>query len=156
MSAPARPHRPKRVLFVLLTLVDLFLTWWLLALASAHDVATNRLPPETQMEAILAFCRQQLHDPELSPQRVADRFGISVRTLQSRFRQIGQTFAEWVRDERLKACSTALRDPAQRGLHISEIAYRWGFGDLSHFNKSFRTRFDRTPRQWRNESQAPS
>ncbi len=42
--------------------------------------------PELQMEAILVFCRQNLHDPELSPQRVADRFGISVRTLHLRLR----------------------------------------------------------------------
>ena len=34
---------------------------------------------------------------------------------------------------------------------ISEIAYRWGFNDLSHFNKAFRERFGRTPGEWRNE-----
>jgi AraC family transcriptional regulator, positive regulator of tynA and feaB len=124
----------------------------LLALASATDLAPHRMPSELQIEAMLAFCRRKLDDSELSPQRVAEHLGVSVRTLQSRFRQIGQTFAEWVRDERLKACSAALRDPTQRGLHISEIAYRWGFGDLSHFNRSFRKRFDRTPKQWRNES----
>jgi AraC-like DNA-binding protein len=124
----------------------------LLALASATDLGPNRMPSELQIEAMLAFCRQELDDSELTPQRVADHLGVSVRTLHSRFKQIGQTFAEWLRDERLKACSAALRDPTQRGLNISEIAYRWGFNDLSHFNKSFRMRFDRTPRQWRNES----
>ena len=125
----------------------------LLALASAADVAPKRMQSELQIEAMLAFCRQELHDPDLTPQRVADHLGISVRTLHSRFKQIGQSFGEWVRDERLKACGAALRDRNQRGLNISEIAYRWGFNDLSHFNKSFRTRFDRTPTQWRDEPQ---
>ncbi|WP_198164553.1 helix-turn-helix domain-containing protein [Rhodoplanes sp. Z2-YC6860] len=122
----------------------------LLALASANDVAHNRLQPELQMEAILAFCRQHLHDPELSPQRVADRFGISVRTLHLRFAQIGETFGRWLLEHRLDACSAALRDENQRGVNISDIAYRWGFNDLSHFNKVFRARFDQTPREWRN------
>jgi AraC family transcriptional activator of tynA and feaB len=122
----------------------------LLALASANDVAVNRLQPELQMEAILVFCRQNLHDPELSPQRVADRFGISVRTLHLRFAQIGETFGRWLLENRLQACSSALRDVNQRGENISDIAYRWGFNDLSHFNKVFRARFDQTPREWRN------
>lgn len=125
----------------------------LLALASATDIAPNRLQPELQIEAMLAFCKQKLHDPELTPQRVADHLGTSVRTLHLRFKQIGQSFTEWVRDERLKACSVALRDQNQRGLNISEIAYRWGFNDLSHFNKSFRARFNQTPTQWRNDAQ---
>jgi AraC-like DNA-binding protein len=125
----------------------------LLALASATNVAPSRMQSELQIEAMLAFCRQELHDPDLTPQRVADHLGISVRTLHLRFKQIGQSFTQWVRDERLEACSVALRDRNQRGLNISEIAYRWGFSDLSHFNKSFRARFDRTPTQWRNEAQ---
>jgi AraC-like DNA-binding protein len=124
----------------------------LLALACATD-APGRLQSELQSEAMLAFCKQELHDPELTPQRVADHVGISVRTLHLRFKQIGQSFTEWVRDERLKACAAALRDRNQRGLNVSEIAYRWGFNDLSHFNKSFRARFDRTPTQWRTEAQ---
>ncbi len=122
----------------------------LLALASADHAGTNRLQPELQMEAILAFCRQNLHDAELTPQRVADRFGISVRTLHLRFAQIGETFGRWLLEHRLEACRGALRDEKQRGLNISDIAYRWGFNDLSHFNKVFRARFEQTPREWRN------
>ena len=125
----------------------------LLALASATDIVPDRMQPELQIEAMLAFCGQELHDPELTPQRVADHLGISIRTLHLRFKQTGQSFTEWVRDERLKACSVALRDQNQRRLNISEIAYRWGFNDLSHFNKSFRGRFNQTPTQWRNEAQ---
>ena len=122
----------------------------LIALASAEDIAPSRMAAELQIEAMLAFCRQHLQDGELAPQRVADHLGISVRTLHSRFKQVGQSFGRWVLEERLKACAAALRDPLQHDLNISEIAYRWGFNDLSHFNKSFRARFDRTPAEWRN------
>jgi AraC family transcriptional regulator, positive regulator of tynA and feaB len=123
----------------------------LLALAGASDVPTSRLEADLQIEAMLAFCRQRLHDPALSPQMVADHLGISLRTLHSRFRRIGSTFGRWVLESRLDACRTALRDASQRALNISDIAYRWGFNDLSHFNKTFRQRFDCTPGEWRNE-----
>jgi AraC-like DNA-binding protein len=122
----------------------------LIALASAEDVAPSRMQAELQIEAMLAFCRQRLHDSELAPQQVADHLGVSLRTLHSRFKQMGQSFGRWVLEERLKACAAALRNPLQSGLNISEIAYLWGFNDLSHFNRSFRARFGGTPAEWRN------
>jgi AraC-like DNA-binding protein len=124
----------------------------LLALAGAYDVPTSRMEADLQIEAMLTFCRQHLHDPALSPQMVADHLGISLRTLHLRFRRFGSTFGRWVLENRLQACRTALRDASQRALNISEIAYRWGFNDLSHFNKTFRQRFDCTPSEWRNEA----
>jgi AraC-like DNA-binding protein len=123
----------------------------LLALASARDVPTDQMQPQLQVEAMLAFCRQNLHDTRLTPQHVADHFGMSLRTLHLRFEKIGQTFGRWLLDNRLDACRAALRDPNHRNSNISEIAYRWGFNDLSHFNKAFRARFDQTPRECRND-----
>jgi AraC-like DNA-binding protein len=126
----------------------------LLALAGANDILPRRLQPDLQLEAILAFCRANLHDSGLTPQRVAGNFGISLRTMHMRFALIGQTFGRWLLEQRLDACRAVLRDPRQRDANISEIAYRVGFNDLSHFNKAFRARFDTTPRAWRNGSDA--
>jgi len=122
----------------------------LLGLASATDILPGRLQPDLQLEALLAFCRQNLHDSELTPQRVAAHFGISVRTLHLRFERIGLTFGRWLLEHRLDACRAALRDAGQSETNISEIAYRWGFNDLSYFNKAFRSRFATSPRAWRN------
>ena len=124
----------------------------LVALGAAEGIPSRRLEPELQKEALLAFCRQHLGDADLSPQQAADHLGISIRTLHSRFRQMGQTFGRWVLDNRLEGCAAALRDPRQRAMNISEIAYRWGFNDLSYFNKAFRARFDMTPGEWRQGS----
>ena len=121
----------------------------LVALAFADDLPPGRLQPELQIESLLAFCRQNLHDAELSPQRAADHVGLSVRTLHARFRQFGQSFGRWLLENRLQGCGTALRDPSQRLSNISEVAYRWGFNDLSYFNKAFRARFDMSPGEWR-------
>jgi AraC-like DNA-binding protein len=122
----------------------------LLALAGATDILPGRLQPDLQLEAILAFCRQNLQDSTLTPQRVAAHFAISLRTVHLRFELIGQTFGRWLLEHRLDACRAVLRDPRQRDANISEIAYRWGFNDLSYFNKAFRARFNTTPRAWRN------
>ena len=128
-------------------LVDSFCN--LLALASAEDLPPKRMQGELQMEALLSFCRRNLGNAELSPQHAADHLGISVRTLHTRFRETGRSFGRWLLESRLEACSAALRDPGQRTLNISEIAWRWGFNDLSYFNKAFRAQFDMTPREWR-------
>ena len=45
-----------------------------------------------------------------------------------------------------------VRDPRQRPRNVSEIAYAWGFNDLSYFNRTFRQRFDATPREWREDA----
>ncbi len=124
----------------------------LLTLASAPDLAPDRMRPQLQLQALLAFCRQNLHDAELSPPMGAAHLGISVRTLHLRFHTLGKSFGRWLLDARLDACGKALRDPRQRASGISEIAYRWGFNDLSHFNKSFRTHFGMPPRQLRSNT----
>jgi AraC family transcriptional activator of tynA and feaB len=121
----------------------------LVALAAAEDFPSNRLEPELQMEALFAFCRENLHNADLSAQHAADHIGISLRTLHARFRQIDQTFGRWLLEQRLLGCRAALRDPRQRTRQISQIAYAWGFNDLSYFNRAFRRRFDITPRDWR-------
>ena len=42
-----------------------------------------------------------------------------------------------------------LADPSHDHLPITDIAYAAGFGDLSHFNHSFRRRYGATPREIR-------
>jgi AraC-like DNA-binding protein len=121
----------------------------LMALAAADGLSPTRLQGDLQLEALLAFCRQNLQNPDLSPQLAADHIGISLRTLHSRFQMTGRSFGHWVLENRLEGCSAALRDPHQRQQNISEVAHRWGFNDLSYFNKAFRAQFGMTPGDWR-------
>jgi AraC-like DNA-binding protein len=121
----------------------------LLALATARDPEAQERQPPVQLEEVLAFSRRHLSDPDLSPQMIAAHCRISVRTVHLRFERIGQSFSRWLVDNRLEACRRDLRDPCQAASSVSEIAYRWGFSDLSHFNRSFRAKFGMTPREWR-------
>lgn len=121
----------------------------LLALLGHDDIPVSRLQPELQLEALLDFCRRNLHNPALTPDIVAAQFGISTRTLHLRFEKMEQTFGRWLLEARLDACSKVLRNPLHAARSISEIAYGCGFNDLSHFNKAFRVRFGVSPSQWR-------
>lgn len=124
----------------------------LLALASATDIKPGRMRPQLQVQAMIAYCRRNLHNTSLSPQLVAAYCGISVRTLHLRFAALGQSFGSWLLETRLEESSKALRDPVHESHSISEIAYGCGFNDLSHFNKSFRARFGMTPKEFRFEA----
>lgn len=90
-----------------------------------------------------ALC--QLHNAELSPRRLADDIGVSARTLHRLFHSSGATFRDWLRDERLERCWNELTEPAKRRRSVAEVAFRWGFNDLTTFNRSFRAKFGVCP-----------
>jgi len=120
----------------------------LLALAtSPTEPAFNAI--QLPIEALLAFCRKNLHRPDLSPTMAASRLGMSVRTIHLRFERTGTTFGAWVLSERLEACRRALENSMFARQTISEIAFDGGFREISHFSKAFKNRFGVSPRDYR-------
>jgi len=99
------------------------------------------------------FIRTNLAAGNLSPQMVADGCGISVRYLHQLFAMQGETVCGWIRCQRLLMCDETLGDPACRK-SISEIAYRWGFGDQAQFSRHYRKQFGRTPSDAREVARA--
>lgn len=95
---------------------------------------------------------KQLHDPALGVTAIARGQGVTPRYLQRLFEGEGQTFTEFLRDSRLDLAFARLDDAARSGDGISMIAFDCGFSDLSHFNRSFRRRFGRTPSDVRAEA----
>ena len=61
----------------------------------------------------------------------------------------GTTFSDFLRGSRLARAHQILTDPRCSGLTISSIAYEVGFGDLSHFNRLFRTLYGARPSEIR-------
>lgn len=89
------------------------------------------------------YINANLKDAGLSPARVADGCGISLRYLQRLFAENGASITDHIRERRLLRCHEDL--VAGRGESISTIAYRWGFTDHAQFCRRYRTRFGRTP-----------
>ncbi|TGD75151.1 helix-turn-helix domain-containing protein [Mangrovimicrobium sediminis] len=78
---------------------------------------------------------------------LAERFGVSSRTLNRRFRQAtGHSPQQWLQRLRVSEARDLLR---RSNLPISDIAWQLGFQDVSHFGKLFRAQAGITPGRYR-------
>lgn len=140
------------------SLVDLLVTLAHQSASPASEVAGTA----TQAAILHRICQtieRNLEDPELAPSRVAHAEGISERYLQKLFEGVGDNFSHYVRERRLQRAWADLSNPGEALRSISEIAYRYGFGDSAHFSRAFRHRFGLPPREFRQqevERAAPS
>lgn len=97
---------------------------------------------------IKAYARRHLADCDLGPERVAQASGISTRYLHALYRDVGQTFMQWLHEQRLDCAAQTLRR-ATRPVSVAGVAQQWGFSDQSHFSRLFKRRFGCTPGQAR-------
>jgi AraC-like DNA-binding protein len=97
------------------------------------------------------YIRDNLKNPNLGPQSVAEACGISLRYLQGLFQDSDKSINSFIRDCRLDRCSEDLMSLTAKGT-IAEVAYRWGFADQSQFCKHYRTRFGCSPSDTRRQA----
>jgi AraC-like DNA-binding protein len=92
---------------------------------------------------------------DLSLSEIAAKHGMSRRSVQRIFELEGSTFQAHLLTLRLEGAREQLRNPRAANQTIAEIASTCGFGDISHFNHSFRKRFGASPSdvrlRWRDE-----
>jgi AraC-like DNA-binding protein len=109
-------------------------------LSSARSTALFRL--KSAIEA-------RLREPNLRPASAAAEAGISVRYANALLWQEGSSIERYIQHRRLERCRQALEDPAQAHRMIGEIAFGWGFSDLSHFGRRFRAAYGLAPGDYR-------
>lgn len=109
------------------------------------EQAKERGLPHVRLAAIKADIKANLTQQWLSLETLARRHGISPQYLRALFYKDGTSFSEYVRNLRLGHARRLLCDPRLKETRISDIAFIAGFGDLSHFNKAFRSHFGMTP-----------
>jgi acetamidase/formamidase/AraC-like DNA-binding protein len=132
------------------SLVDLLLTFSHQLIGPASE-ASGTATQAAILHRICQTIERRLDDPELAPARVAQAEGISERYLQKLFEGVGDNFTHYVRERRLQRAWADLSNPAEAHQSISEIAYRYGFGDSAHFSRTFRHRFGLPPREFRQQ-----
>jgi AraC-like DNA-binding protein len=99
------------------------------------------LGPDEGLSSVIA-------DPALCPAKVVAHFGVSVRYLHKVLEEGSRSFGRLSLERRLERCAKDFaRADADPGT-ITEIALRWGFNDMSHFSRTFRQRFGKTPRDY--------
>lgn len=102
-----------------------------------------------QLRSVQHFIDEHLAEVDLSPAKVAAAHRISVRYLNMLFSNASSTASKWIWKRRLEFARADLSDPRRTSQTISEIAYRWGFNDVSHFSRAFRKEFQMTPKDFR-------
>lgn len=110
--------------------------------ALSRDRACGRL------ELAQVLVDRHLTDECLTPQWLANRLGVSIRTLQEDFSTLGATVTSFIRDRRLRLARDRLLEMQRRaaGGTIADVAYSSGFNDISYFNRCFKKAFDCSPK----------
>jgi AraC-like DNA-binding protein len=94
-----------------------------------------------------ALIRSALASPDLSPEWLGDRLGVSRSALYRLYAPLGGVRRQ-IQEQRLLAVYEALSDPLEpRGL--GQVAVDHGFSSAALFNRNFRKRFGRTPGAYR-------
>lgn len=113
---------------------------------AAQDVGTLGLAAG-QLALVRQQIERRLADPLLSPARIAQACGISVRKLHGLFDGEGEgnSFSQHVRDRRLDEARATLANHTLRARPIADVAFGLGFNSLSTFYRNYRERFGETP-----------
>ena len=104
---------------------------------------------DRQCDEIKRYVEQHLADPLLSIGQIAEVHRISKRYLHWLFRSDPMTLNEFIIFRRLEHCRNDLLNVERAHLHVSQIAYTWGFANVSHFSKRYRALFNESPTETR-------
>lgn len=125
----------------------------LVAMAVSERLSTQPLPASTHRSGLLyrlkSHIRAHLSDPDLSLSATAAALGLSPRYVNDLLSDEKTSFQRYVLTERLAQCHRDLSSPMLAHRQIGEIAFAWGFNDLSHFGRVFREHYGMSPREWR-------
>jgi AraC-like DNA-binding protein len=116
-------------------------------LQAGSDVARARhnLPMCLLLRRVRQLIARQYPDPQLGPERVAQRLGISVRTLQARLAREGTSLSAELMAYRLERARHLLRGATSEIMGIKEVSLRCGFSSPAHFSRRFRARYGSAP-----------
>ena len=102
-------------------------------------VPGEKLPPPSVSNVFLkrlyTIMEASLDDPQLDVGLLAEKMGVSRRTLNRKLSMlVNLSASEVIRRYRLQKAVLLL----QSGLNVSEVAFRVGFRSASYFSNSFR------------------
>jgi AraC-like DNA-binding protein len=105
-----------------------------------------------QILGVKQYIARNLAQPDLSPSTIAAANHISVRYLHWLFEPTGITVSQYVIRQRLLRCRRELSSALMRNRTITEIAFSWGFQDVTHFSRRFKLEFGQSARDFRRKA----
>jgi AraC family transcriptional regulator, positive regulator of tynA and feaB len=121
-------------------------------LSAQRDDATHArgsVAARDLFDQILYSIDLEIGNPELTPQWLADRFGVSPRYIHKLFAAQGLTCQTYITHARLRYARHDLINSPMK-IRIATLAYRWGFSDPSSFGRAFRNLFGHSPGVYKN------
>lgn len=93
------------------------------------------------------YLHNHYSDPELSLETICRETSLNRNRLSELLKkEVGLTFKTYLNEVRLTEAARVL---ATTDLQVTEVAYKVGFGNVSHFNRIFKDKFNLTPLEYR-------
>lgn len=123
------------------------------AALEAHALELRREEARAQSfgARVRAVVGQVLRDGEPRISEVAQRLGMTARTLQRRLQDEGLGFTTLVDEARLELARRYLADPT---LSIAEVSFALGYSEPSAFTRAFKRWSGRAPAEYRESTRA--
>jgi AraC-like DNA-binding protein len=115
----------------------------------AGDAVAGKRHERDRWQRLAAYVEANLCDPELSVEAIARELRISKRLVHRLFAAEQTRYGAYLRERRLEHAAAELANERVAELSVTEIAFRNGFNDPSHFSRAFRDRFGTTPGGYR-------
>lgn len=102
---------------------------------------------QEQRQELIAYIQSHLGNVDLSAQDLCNEFRLSERSVKSIiFSESGQTFANFIRSERIAKAAELLK---QSDMQVNDICAEVGFGTVSAFRKAFKSTYGVAPLEYR-------
>lgn len=105
----------------------------------------------TRLARVQSWIQEHLADPHLTPEKAAQTFGMSRRSLYNLFLASGSTPRAFIQQARLDRACTLLAQPLWREAPLAQVAQQCGFADPGHFSRAFHARHGMPPSRWREQ-----
>lgn len=131
--------------------LDALVSGVLSTLTVSDDSDWNR---RSQRMRAMRYISSHYADPQLSPATLAERLGISKRSLQRLFESEDAGVAQCIHNKRLEHALARLRDPRYAGTSLEDLAVLTGFGNALTLRRAVHAATGRPPSQIRAEAAA--
>jgi len=115
----------------------------------ADQLLADTHTTERLAERIIDGLKLQLQLGGTDPAQVAQRLGMTLRSLQRRLQSSSLSMSRLIDDARREVACASLR---RRDVPIKDIAHRLGFSEPSAFHRAFKRWTGMTPAQFRQRS----
>jgi AraC-like DNA-binding protein len=99
------------------------------------------------MERIMKVINKHLDNPDLSVEMLSQEVGLSRVHIHRKMKDLThQTTRDFIKNIRLQQAATLLQQ--NPSLTVSDVAYKVGFQNLSHFSTSFKEKYGVSPKDY--------